>query len=138
MSTILQQRKISHTLTVQKILHYLDGSLNITLLKCQLMTFSTRLYSRAATELYLGPSFLSSAAVSSGILLPFLLAQSILCHHDKNSTLTTPVWSKKLKVTKYIIFYFPLDKGKRLYLQDAACKTATCTYSTKCIYISKH
>jgi hypothetical protein len=57
------------------------------------MTFSTTLYSRGATKMHLGPSLLSSAVVSSGILLPFLLAQNMLCHYDKNSTLT-PLWSK--------------------------------------------
>jgi len=64
------------------------------LLKCQLMTFSTTLHSRGATKTYLGPSLLSSAVVSSGILLPLQLAQSMLCRYDKNSTLTIPLWGK--------------------------------------------
>jgi hypothetical protein len=58
------------------------------------MTFSTTLYSSGATKTHLGPSLLSSAVVSSGSLLPFLLAQNMFRRYDKNSTLTTPLQSK--------------------------------------------
>jgi hypothetical protein len=60
-----------------------------------------------------------------------------LCPYDKNSTLTISSLELKLKTTKYIIFYFPLDKGRSLYLQDAACKTATCKHSVL-VYIHQY